>query len=52
MNERQRKRRRTALIRVLSDLSKDGWRNARFDDYRPLEVELASLERNEAPVVR
>jgi hypothetical protein len=37
-------RRKTAIIRILSEMSKDGWRNARFDDYRPLEVELHQLE--------
>lgn len=44
MTERQRKRRRLAVIRVLSDLSRNGWANARFEDYHPLEVELRSLE--------
>lgn len=28
---------------ALSDLSRDGWRAARFDDYTPLEKELREL---------
>jgi hypothetical protein len=38
------KRRRLALIHVLSDLSRDGWKSARYDDYAPLEKELRKLE--------
>ncbi|MEY9435874.1 hypothetical protein [Bradyrhizobium elkanii] len=44
MTEKQRKRRRMALIRILSDMSRNGWANARFEDYHPLETELAQLE--------
>lgn len=47
MTERQRRRRRLAIIRILSDMSRGGWANARYDDYRPLEVELAHLERDQ-----
>ncbi|WP_187435948.1 hypothetical protein [Bradyrhizobium hipponense] len=45
MSAKQRRRRRLAIIRVLSDLSRGGWANTRFEDYHPLEVELAELER-------
>ncbi|MEY9247585.1 hypothetical protein [Bradyrhizobium elkanii] len=44
MTEKQRKRRRMALIRLLSDMSRNGWANARFEDYHPVEVELRELE--------
>jgi hypothetical protein len=38
------KRRRLALIHILSDLSRDGWKNARYEDYAPLEKELREIE--------
>lgn len=44
MTKAQIKRRRMALIHVLSELSKDGWRNAIPADYVPVEAELRSLE--------
>ncbi|WFU52252.1 hypothetical protein QA639_21325 [Bradyrhizobium pachyrhizi] len=44
MTERERKRRRMALIRILSDMSRNGWAGARYEDYHPLEVELTQLE--------
>ncbi|MBR0693640.1 hypothetical protein [Bradyrhizobium lablabi] len=43
MTKRDRKR-RLEIIRQLCELSRDGWRNARFDDYAPLEAELRKLE--------
>lgn len=42
------KRRRLSLIRALSDLSKEGWKNARYEDYAPLEAELRDLEKDQA----
>lgn len=38
------RRRRLALIHILCDLSREGWKNARYDDYAPLEKELRELE--------
>jgi hypothetical protein len=38
------KKRRSAIIRELSNLSKNGWNNARPEDYLPLESELRALE--------
>jgi hypothetical protein len=38
------RRRRLALIHVLSDLSRDGWKNARFDEHPPIEKELREIE--------
>lgn len=38
------RKRRLAIIRILSDLSRDGWKNARHDDYAQLENELRDLE--------
>lgn len=43
MTKAQRKR-RSEIIRLLSDLSRDGWARARYDDYHPLEVELRRIE--------
>jgi hypothetical protein len=40
MNER---RRRSWLIGQLCRMSHDGWADARFDDYHPLEEELKAL---------
>lgn len=37
------KARKAELIRQLAQLSKNGWANARFDDYWLIEVELAKL---------
>jgi hypothetical protein len=36
-------RRRSQIIRILSDLSRNGWANARPADYQPLEAELAAI---------
>ena len=44
MTPKARRRRRTAIIRILSEMSRNGWANARYDDYHPLEVELKQLE--------
>ena len=41
---REERKRRSYLIRVLSDLSKDGWARATYSDYRPLECELRQIE--------
>lgn len=38
------RKRHSEIIRALSDLSRDGWKGARPDDYLPLEAELARLE--------
>lgn len=38
------KKRRSEIIRQLSDLSKGGWRGARYEDYAPLEAELRKIE--------
>jgi hypothetical protein len=38
-----KKQRRTAIIKALSDLSRNGWANARPYDYEPLEAELRKL---------
>lgn len=43
---RKQKKRRTEIIRQLSDLSKDSWRNARYEDYAPLEAELRKLQQD------
>jgi hypothetical protein len=40
----KQKRRRIELIKQLSDLSRNGWAHARFEDYTPLEKELRELE--------
>lgn len=37
------KQRRISIIKQLSDLSRDGWSNARPCDYEPLEAELRAL---------
>ena len=39
-----RKTRRSEIIRILSDLARDGWANARPCDYQPLEKELREIE--------
>lgn len=38
------KKRRIEIIKQLSDLSKNGWANARPCDYEPLERELRELQ--------
>jgi hypothetical protein len=43
MTARARKH-RTAIIKILSDLSRGGWQNARPQDYQPLEAELRLIE--------
>ena len=35
--------RRSEIISMLSDLSRDGWANARATDWKPLEAELDNL---------
>jgi len=42
MTSKQRKR-RSQIITELSNLSRDGWKNARSCDYEPLEAELRVL---------
>lgn len=44
MTKAQRNR-RSEIVRQLSELSRNGWENARECDYKPLERELAELER-------
>jgi hypothetical protein len=39
------KKRRIEIIKILSDLSRNGWANARREDYVALEAELRRLER-------
>lgn len=41
---RKDRARRTAIIKELSDLSRDGWASARPCDYEPLERELREIE--------
>lgn len=43
MTKKQQKR-RSEIIKMLSDLSRGGWKNARYDDYAPLEADLRQLE--------
>lgn len=38
-------KRRIEIIKILSDLSRNGWANARHEDYAALEAELRRLER-------
>ncbi|WP_316196642.1 hypothetical protein [Bradyrhizobium sp. SZCCHNS3053] len=45
MKERHNRRRRLALIRILSDMSRGDWAEARYADYHPIEAELAKLDR-------
>lgn len=40
---RDQKKRRTAIIKELSRLSRNGWRDARPCDYEPLEREIRNL---------
>lgn len=44
LTQKQR-RRRSVLIHELSNLSRNGWAGARYEDYAPLEAELKELER-------
>lgn len=37
-------KRRSEIVRQLADLSRDGWANARPEDYRELEAELHDLD--------
>jgi hypothetical protein len=37
-------KRRLEIIKLLSDLSKNGWRDAKPYDYEPLERELRKIE--------
>ena len=41
------RRRRLATIHVIADMSRDGWKNARFEDHAPLEKETRELEAGE-----
>lgn len=40
-------KRRTAIIQILSSLSRNGWQNVRAVDYRQLEAELDDLDDKE-----
>lgn len=40
-------KRKAVILKSLSDLSRDGWANARPEDYKPLEKELESLREKE-----
>lgn len=40
---RKQQKRRLEIIRQLSDLSRGGWKGARYEDYAPLEAELREL---------
>lgn len=42
----KKQKRRIELIKALSDLSRNGWANAKPYDYQPLEAELAKLEQS------
>lgn len=42
---RAQQKRRSEIIKTLSDLSRNGWANALPCDYEPLEKELRELER-------
>lgn len=44
MTRKQKRARRVAIIKELSDLSRGGWANALPCDYEPLEKELKQLE--------
>ena len=43
MNKKQQKR-RSEIIKALSDLSRGGWSRSRREDYASLEQELAIIE--------
>lgn len=40
---RKNRKRRSEIIRILSYLSRNGWANARYEDYAALEAELRRL---------
>jgi hypothetical protein len=40
----KQKKRRMEIIRILSDLSRNGWASARYEDYAALEAELRRIE--------
>lgn len=40
--------RRSSIVKQLSELSRDGWAGARFEDYAPLEQELRALDARRA----
>lgn len=42
---RQLTKRRIEIIKELSELSRSGWRYAKYDDYIPLERELDNINR-------
>lgn len=42
---RKQRQRRIDIIKQLSDLSRDGWRLARHEDWEPLERELREMDR-------
>jgi hypothetical protein len=41
---RKDQKRRSEIIRALSNLSRGGWVSARYEDYAPLEKELREIE--------
>lgn len=41
---RKQQKRRLEIIRQLSELARGGWKNARYEDYAPLEAELREME--------
>jgi hypothetical protein len=43
MNTKKQRQRRRQIVRELSQLSRDGWRDAKPCDYEPLERELRML---------
>jgi hypothetical protein len=45
MTVAQQRKRRLALIRILCELSRNGWTGARSEDYAPVEAELRELEK-------
>ena len=47
MNKRDAAR-SSVIIRKLTKMSRNGWRDARPSDYRPLEIELRKLTVKEA----
>lgn len=42
---KSQRRRRSEIIKLLSDMSRGGWAGAVFEDYAALEAELRRLER-------
>jgi hypothetical protein len=44
MTKTQKQKRRSEIIKQLSDLSRNGWAGALECDYKPLEKELAELD--------